>query len=441
MGSIIDGLFGGGDAASEAADIQAQASQEAVAEQRRQFGITQKGLEPFRKAADPALQQYMALLGLGGTQGTQGTQFTPVQQALSYDDWAARQGTRGARTSAGARPYAKGDTFYVPQSMVDQYGGLGSQGLGKAAQEYMTSPMRSSFSAGDIELAIDPGTAASRPQDTSRSAYDRYVQGLAGRAGTQGQGALDAQQAAFASLTESPGQQFIRERAQRGLLQNTAALGGIGGGNVRSELVQQGAGFAAQDLENRYGRLQNLISGGQNAAAQQGQFGAQSASNIGNLLQSGAQARASGILGAQQAKSSGLSNLIGLGTALYTGGAFGGLGGFGGAASGLSSGAQTLSQAYAPDGLLFSDERLKTDIQELDLEDCYNAVMNTPLKAWRYLEETGLDQDMHMGMMAQDAPGCIRGEDVAGYKTLDLHDELTLIMGALQYAHIMNKVN
>ncbi len=143
------------------------------------------------------------------------------------------------------------------------------------------------------------------------------------------------QQIALSQIQASPGQQFIRQRAQRNLLRNASAIGGLGGGNVRSALVEQGAGFGAQDLQNQFGRLQNLISGGQNAAAQTGQFGAQAAQNVGQLQQQGAQARASGILGAQQAKSKGLSNLIGLGTSLFTGG----FNPFGGAAAsgGLNS--------------------------------------------------------------------------------------------------------
>lgn len=149
-----------------------------------------------------------------------------------------------------------------------------------------------------------------------------------------GFGGEEQQQAAFAAFGNSPGQQFLRERAQKNLLRNAASIGGVGGGRVRSALVEQGAGFAAQDFANEFGRLQNLTSGGQaaaseigrgelitagargsgaiNTAARTGQFGAQSASNISNLLQGqgeaarfglqqAGQARATGILGRNQA--------------------------------------------------------------------------------------------------------------------------------------------
>lgn len=132
---------------------------------------------------------------------------------------------------------------------------------------------------------------------------------------------VEAQQAAFAGLQESPGQQFLRERGQRNLLRNAAAIGGLGGGNVRSELVQQGVGFAQQDLQNQFGRLGQLAGQGQQAATNIGQFGAQSATNIGNALQAGGRARASGILGQNQAIQSGISGVF---TGLGQAGAFGG---------------------------------------------------------------------------------------------------------------------
>ena len=124
--------------------------------------------------------------------------------------------------------------------------------------------------------------------------------------------------------------------------------------------------------------------------------------------------------------------MLGAGLSFFGGPIGAALGGGLGAASGLSSGAQSISQAFAPGGLIGSDERLKEDIHDLDLKDCFESVIEMPLKSWRYLEETGLDTDVHLGPMAQDAPECIRGE-MNGIQLLNLHDELMLIAGALQY--------
>lgn len=133
----------------------------------------------------------------------------------------------------------------------------------------------------------------------------------------------EAQQQAFAGLAESPGQQFLRDRAQKNLVRNASAIGGLGGGNVRSALVQQGVGFAQQDYGNYYNRLAGISQTGQTTGAQLGQFGAQSATNISNLLGVAGQARASGILGQQQAYSQGIGQLVGLGS-MYFGGQSGG---------------------------------------------------------------------------------------------------------------------
>lgn len=168
-----------GKASKRAGDVQAQASREGIAEQRRQFDITQQQFEPFRQAGLGALSQQQAMLGLSGQ---------------------------------------------------------------------------------------------------------------------------EAQQQAYAGLQESPGQQFLRSRAERSLLRNQAAIGGLGGGNIRTALQQQGVGFAQQDIQNQFNRLGTLTGAGQAATTNVAQAGGQVASNIAGLQQQAGAAQASGILGAQQAQ-------------------------------------------------------------------------------------------------------------------------------------------
>lgn len=157
-----------------------------------------------------------------------------------------------------------------------------------------------------------------------------------------GLGTPEDQQAAFAQFAESPGQQFIRERAEKALVRNASAIGGLGGGNVRSALVEQGAGFAAEDFSNQFNRLDNLRAGGQNAAlnigqgalttagnkastqfnaaqqigsgaintaARQGQFGQNLATNVGNLAVQGGNARATGIANQNAALQQGIAGV------------------------------------------------------------------------------------------------------------------------------------
>ena len=186
----VSGVEAAQDAANKAAGIQAQGAEAGIAEQRRQFDITQGNLKPFQEAGVGALGQQQALLGLSGQ---------------------------------------------------------------------------------------------------------------------------DAQNQAFAAFNESPGQKFMRDRAQRNLVRNSSAIGGLGGGNVRSALVEQGAGFAQQDFNNQFGRLGKIAGQGQDAVTNLGQFGSQTAGNIANLQQAGSQARASGILGGQQAEAQFRGQLLELG--------------------------------------------------------------------------------------------------------------------------------
>lgn len=132
-----------------------------------------------------------------------------------------------------------------------------------------------------------------------------------------------AQSGAFQSIVESPAQQFLRNRAQKNLLQNSAAIGGIGGGDVRSSLVEQGAGFALQDLNNQFSRLSGITGKGNTATNQTTNLGANAASNAGNAIIQGGQALASGELGAAQAKANATNQFLQLG-ALGIGAATGG---------------------------------------------------------------------------------------------------------------------
>ena len=113
----------------------------------------------------------------------------------------------------------------------------------------------------------------------------------------------EAQQAAFQQFQESPGQAFLRERGMQAATRQASALGGLGGGNIREELVRRGTGFAQQDLQNQLSRLGGIAGQGQAVTQNIAQLGAGAAGQIGSQLQAGGQAQASGILGAQQAQS------------------------------------------------------------------------------------------------------------------------------------------
>lgn len=190
-----------------------------------------------------------------------------------------------------------------------------------------------------------------------------------------GLGGQQAQTDAFSAFNESPGQKFIRDRAQKNLLRNQSAIGGLGGGNVRSALVEQGTGFAQQDFQNQFGRLGQIAGQGQSAGTSIGQFGAQTAGNIANLGIAGSEARASGILGAAQAESQFTNQLLQLG--------------------GQVAGAAA-----------FSDERLKTDIKLIDSDESGN------IYEFKYINSDIL----YTGRMAQELQK-IRPDAVSMHKS------------------------
>ncbi len=92
-----------------------------------------------------------------------------------------------------------------------------------------------------------------------RGALDPTIAGgqqaFAERQALLGLGGEEEQQAALSRFTESPGQTFLRGRQERALLRNQAALGGLGGGNIRTALQEQAFGRAQTDLDRQLARL------------------------------------------------------------------------------------------------------------------------------------------------------------------------------------------
>jgi len=148
----------------------------------------------------------------------------------------------------------------------------------------------------------------------------------------------DAQQKAYDDYSMSPGQKFLRDRGEKAIIRQHMAIGGAGGGRVRSALNRQGIGFAAQDFGNYYNRLAGVSGTGQTTATGLGRLGANAATNISNLYGLQGNARASGILGSQQERSKGMSNIMGLASMLY--------GGMGGDDGGLTADTANQIQSY-----------------------------------------------------------------------------------------------
>lgn len=250
-GSIISGVLAS-KSASKAARAQTAGQDASIAEQRRQFDATQASLQPFQQTGQDALNQQRILLGLGGT---------------TTDPNAAQRQQLQSQIANLQQP---------------QGGGRGQFGRGSEISNFSRAR-----SVNESMGALRGGSSAEQAElQAQLDALPEFTQG----------NAQEQQQVAFDALNESPGQQFLRDRAQKNLLRNSSAIGGLGGGNVRSALVEQGVGFAQQDLQNQFGRLGQLAGQGQNAATSIGQFGQQSANNISNAQSNIGSARSSGII-------------------------------------------------------------------------------------------------------------------------------------------------
>ena len=134
--------------------------------------------------------------------------------------------------------------------------------------------------------------------------------------------AEDARAQAFENLQESPGQQFLRRRAERAITRNAARIGGLGGGNVRTALQENAIGLAQTDLDNQFARLGQIAGQGTAATTNVARFGAGSVIDQASQRTVSADARASGVLAGAQ-----LTNQVG-GQFLNLAGQFAGGGAF-----------------------------------------------------------------------------------------------------------------
>lgn len=275
-------------------------------------------------------------------------------------------------------------------SVISSFTGSGGARAAGQAGQIQSDALLGSIPA--IQESISSAQAGLQPFQNAGTQALTQQQALLGLSGTEAQDAARA--------TETAGQKFLRERGERAIVRNASATGGLGGGNVKTALQEQGIGLAAQNENTQFNRLAGLSGRGQQAAGDVGNLAVGGAQAIGGIQSQAAQAQAGGILGAEQARASGVNNLINTGVGVGT--------------------------------ALLSDKRMKKNVKDLDLKECYDLVMKLPLKTWQYLDMVGEGDNTHFGPMAQDAPDIIK---MSGEEKLDLHDELMLISGALQYAH------
>lgn len=215
-----------------------------------------------------------------------------------------------------------------------------------------------------------------------RKLFEPYVQ--PGREAFQQTAALsgalgpEQEQQAINQFMESPGQAFLRQRAERALLRNQAAIGGLGGGNVRQALQEQAIGIAAQQQQQRLANLGAISDVGMGALTQQAQS---------RQFQTGGVSQ--GLIGAAQAKSAGTI----------------------GQAAGFRSGVGQLVQGV---GAIFSDKRLKESLEK-------TGESKSGLNIYKFKYKDG-DNKFYQGVIAQEIlkkhPEAVK-QDENGFYSVD----------------------
>lgn len=133
-----------------------------------------------------------------------------------------------------------------------------------------------------------------------------------------GFGSPDEQQAALDAFQRTPGQTFLRDQQERALLRNASAIGGLGGGNIRTALQENAFNRASTDFGTNLNRLAGISGTGQTATRDVNQFGSATANNVTGLLQQQGAQRASGIQAQQQAKSNTIQAGAGIAAAFFS---------------------------------------------------------------------------------------------------------------------------
>lgn len=196
---------------------------------------------------------------------------------------------------------------------------------GGAAVASAAAQRKAAKKAGQAQTqAADASLAEQRRQfDLTRGDFagqrERGEQAGTELAALTGLSGAEAEQEALSRFQESPGQAFLRERQERALLRNTAATGGLQGGNVQTALQEQAFGIASQQLGERTSNLFGLANIGAGATATGAGIGANISGNIANTELARGDAAAQDAIRRGQVTTSGLANIAG---------AFTGSGGF-----------------------------------------------------------------------------------------------------------------
>lgn len=139
---------------------------------------------------------------------------------------------------------------------------------------------------------------------------DTGQQALQKEAALSGALGAEAQQQAIDSFMESPGQKYLREQAEKALLRNASATGGLRGGSTLAALQEQAIGLSAQQQQRQLENMRSLAGRGQQASGNIAGMQVGQGQDLSNIYGQGAQSMAN-IAGQEGQQLSGLRSNFG----------------------------------------------------------------------------------------------------------------------------------
>ena len=127
-----------------------------------------------------------------------------------------------------------------------------------------------------VQAGVNQATETFSPYTEGGGAAYNLQAALSGAMGPE------AQAEAYANYQESPGQSYLRSQGEKAITRNSAATGGLQGGNVLQELQRHGIGIAAQDFDANFNRLGSLADKGYGASQALGGIQANAGARIGD---------------------------------------------------------------------------------------------------------------------------------------------------------------
>jgi hypothetical protein len=238
--AVVAGVGGaviGSKATKKAANAAGKASDQAIAEQQRQFDLVRQDTEGSRFIGKGATDTLARLYGYG----------TP-SKPLSYEEWAAQN------------PQA----VTPPQQQQKKHHGL----LGHLKNAI--NPLEAFKDVGLIG-----GKEAAAPGSPGEAAYQQYVQGFQPTA--QGAGTPD-----MGAFFESPDYQFNLDQGQQAIDRSAAARGGLLSGGAVKAGERYASGLASREYSSFVDRLMQQAGLGTTGIGASAAAGSAAASNIGN---------------------------------------------------------------------------------------------------------------------------------------------------------------